>query len=198
MQGAKVVNFRKGNVIYREGFPAEGVFLVCRGSIKLTTVGESGAERIASFAICGELFGLDCMFPEPVRYFSAVAREPAQAAFLSTAHFHKALHSRPELLWKVSLMINEMFHRADRDKLAISGSRVRKRIESVLIDLGQRAKHSEGAGKPAFARLSQRELAETLGVPEETVCRELRAIKSDKSAGLQTMLGDGFNRTRIA
>jgi CRP-like cAMP-binding protein len=150
----------------------------------LTTVSETGTERIAAFVICGELFGLDCLFPEPVRYLSAVARETSQAAFVSTAQFHKALHAKPDLLWNVSLMLNDMFHRANRDKLAISGSRVRERIESVLLDLAQRAKQFEVAGKPAFVRLTQRELAETLGVPEETVCRELRATRNGKKTEL--------------
>lgn len=186
VQTARVVNFRKGSVIYRQGFPAEGVFLLCRGSTKLTTVSETGTERIAAFVICGELFGLDCLFPEPVRYLSAVARENSQAAFVSTAQFHRALHAKPDLLWNVSLMLNDMFHRANRDKLAISGSRVRERIESVLLDLAQRAKQFEVAGKPAFVSLTQRELAETLGVPEETICREMRSMRTGEKNKLQT------------
>jgi CRP-like cAMP-binding protein len=194
VQSAKIVNFRKGTTIYRQGFTAEGIFLLCRGSIKLTTIDNAGAERIAAFVICGELFGMDCLFQECVRCFTAVARENSQGAFLSTLQFHKALHAKPELLWNVSLMLNDMFHRASLDKLAISGLRVRERIESVLRDLAERAKQFVVVGKPTFAKLSQREMAGMLGVPEETISRELRAMRDARKAEVLDVRKHMFKR----
>jgi CRP-like cAMP-binding protein len=182
VQSAKVVNFRKGVTIYRQGFPAEGIFLLCRGSIKLTTVSNAGMERIAAFVICGELFGLDCLLPERIRCFTAVARENSQGAFLSAVQFHQAVHANSGLLWNVSLMLNDMVHRANLDKLAISGLRVRERIESVLRDLAERAEQFAVAGKPLFMKPSQREMGEMLGVPEETISRELRAMRDANKA----------------
>jgi CRP-like cAMP-binding protein len=108
---------------------------------------------------------------------------------------------KPDLLWKFALMLNHMVLRAAQDKLAITGSRVQariesvllelagraklastgsrvhERIESVLLDLTEKAKESAIAWKPAFATLTQRELAELLGVPEETISRQLRAMR---------------------
>jgi CRP-like cAMP-binding protein len=205
VQTARTVNFRKGNTLYHQGFPAEGIFLLSQGSMKLTTVSEAGIERISAFVMCGELFGVDCLLAQPIRCQSAVARECSQALFVSTAQFHKALHTKPELLWKFALMLNDMVLRAAQDKLSITGSRIQARIESVLLDLAGRAKlaisgspvheriesvlldltgkakGSAIAWKPAFATLTQRELAELLGVPEETICRELRAMKPSRN-----------------
>jgi len=181
---ARVVNCRTGAAIYRQGFPAEGIFLLCRGSVKLTAVSEAGTERILEFVTCGELFGLECLLPEPVRSMSAVARENCQGAFIDKTQFQKALESNLELLWNVTMMLNDMLHRSNQEKLAISGARVRERIEKVLDDLAQRLTHSEAAGKPTFAPLKQRELAELLGVPEETICRELRTLGDRKRLDL--------------
>ena len=179
-----MVNCRTGAAIYRQGFPAEGIFLLCRGSVKLTAVSEAGTERILEFVTCGELFGLECLLPEPVRSMSAVARENCQGAFIDKTQFQKALESNLELLWNVTMMLNDMLHRSNQEKLAISGARVRERIEKVLDDLAQRLTHSEAAGKPTFAPLKQRELAELLGVPEETICRELRTLGDRKRLDL--------------
>lgn len=192
---ARMVAFRKGSLIYREGFPAEGVFLLCRGSVKLITTTDSGLERITDFVTCGELFGLDALLPKPSRCISAVARENSQGAFIPTAAFKKALQSNPTLLWNVTLMLNELFHRSNYEKLKISGARVRDRIANVLFEVSERLKQSQAAGKPTFARLKQRELAELLGVPEETICRELRKMRAEKTGELMSIQGDVNNRS---
>ena len=179
---AKIVAFRKGNLIYREGFPAEGIFLLCRGSVKLITTTNTGFERIADFVTCGELFGLDALLPDPVRCISAVARENSQGAFIPTAVFKEALQVNRALLWNVTLMLNELLHRANYEKLRISGARVRDRISNVLFELSERLKQFQAAGKPTFSKIKQRELAELLGVPEETICRELRKMRTAKSS----------------
>jgi CRP-like cAMP-binding protein len=208
VQTARTVNFRKGSTLYHQGFPAEGIFLLSQGSMKLTTVSEAGIERISAFVMCGELFGVDCLSAQPIRCQSAVARERSQTLFISTAQFHKALHTQPDLLWKFALMLNNMVLRAAQDKLAITGSRVHERIASVLLDLAARtrlaitgspvherlesvvldvtekAKDSPIAWKPAFAPVTQRELAELLGVPEETICREIRAMRPSTKRAL--------------
>ena len=179
MNAARVMNLRKAQIIYREAFPAEGVFLLCRGSIKLTRVSESGGQRIVDFVTCGELFGLDALLPDRIRCQTAEARENSQVAFIRHDEFRNTLRATPDLLWHVMLMLNDMVHRANQGKLAISGSRVRGRIEQVLSDLEERLRQLEGARKPVvFAKLRQRELAELLGVPEETICRELRSLQS--------------------
>jgi len=207
VQAARTVSFRKGNTLYHQGFPAEGIFLLSQGSMKLTTVSEAGIERISAFVMCGELFGVDCLLAQPIRCQSAVARERSQALFVSTAQFHKALHTKPDLLWKFALMLNNMLLRATQDKLSITGSRIQARIESVLIDLAgrsklalsgspvhrrlesvlldltEKAKGSAIAWKPAFATVTQRELGELLGVPEETISREIRGMK--RSTGVR-------------
>lgn len=176
---ARVVNLHKGQLVYREGFPADGVFLLSRGSIKLTTFSESGMERILDFVTCGELFGLDALLQEGIRFQTAEARESSQGSFLGLDQFRNTLQSTPDLLWHVTLMLNDMLHRANQGRLAISGARVRERIEHALSDLSQRLVQLRGARKPAFAKLKQRELADLLGVSEETICRELRLLKDD-------------------
>ncbi len=180
LNSARLVNFRKESLVYSEGFPAEGIFLLCRGSIKFVATTITGTERIAGFATCGELFGLDALLPAPVRCISAVARENSQGAFITTAVFKKALQSNPDLLWNVTLMLNELVHRANYEKLTISGARVRDRIAGVLLEISERLKQNQTAGKPTFAKLKQRELAELLGVPEETICRELRKMRAEE------------------
>jgi CRP/FNR family transcriptional regulator, cyclic AMP receptor protein len=189
-----MVAFRKGSLIYREGLPAEGVFLLCRGSVKLIATADSGVERITDFVTCGQLFGLDALLPDPIRCISAVARENSQGAFIPSTMFKKTLQLNPDLLWHVTLMLNELLHRANYEKLRISGGRVRDRIANVLCEVSERLKQSQAAGKPTFAKLKQRELAELLGVPEETICRELRKMRVEKTGQLVSIQRNADSR----
>ncbi len=175
----RVLKFRPGETVYHDGLLAGGIFLLLRGSVKLTTVTDSGTARIIELVTAGELFGLDSLAVRPTRVSTAVARENSETAFLATPDFRKLLHERHDLLWRLSLMVNEMLHRSYRHQLSISGLRVRERIQSVLIDLSGRLSGLD-TQKPGFARLKQRELAEIIGVPEETVCREMRELSDSR------------------
>jgi len=177
-QKGRLVKFRADEIIYHKGFPAEGVFLLCKGSVKLTAINEAGASRIAEIVTGGRLFGLDSLGARPFRFSTAVTREVCEAVFLATGDFRRLVQSSPDFLWSITLMLNEMLHCAYHHHLSISGLRVRDRIESVLLDLSQRLSQSAAAKQPGFAKLKQREIAELLGVPEETVCREMRTLKS--------------------
>ena len=176
----RILKFRPGETVYHDGLLAGGIFLILRGSVKLTIVTDSGTARIIEILTAGELFGLDSLAIQPTRVSTAVARENSETVFLATADFRKLLHERPDLLWTLSLMVNEMLHRSYRLQLSISGLRVRERIENILIDLSGRLSRLDTAQVPGFARLKQRELAEIIGVPEETVCRNVRDLRDSR------------------
>ena len=177
----RVLKFRPGETVYHDGLLAGGIFLVLKGSIKLTIVTNSGTARIIELVTAGELFGLDSLAVPPTHVSTAVARENSETVFVATADFRKLLHEHQDLLWRLSLMVNEMLHRSYRHQLSISGLRVRERIESVLLDLSNRLTRLGTAQKPGFAKLKQRELAEMIGVPEETVCRGMRELKDSRN-----------------
>lgn len=180
----RVFEFRHNQSIYRQGFPADGLFFVAQGSVRLTAITESGHERILDLVSCGELFGLDALLPERIRYESAEARESSTTVFLHASDFRDTMLSSPDLQWRVIVMLVEMLHRGNLAKLAISGDRVRERLQNFLGDLSCRMRQLKAETKPGFARLKQRELAGALGVPEETVSRELRLLDDDLKAEL--------------
>ena len=184
LRNIRVFAFRQNQSIYQQGFPADGVFFVSHGSVRLTAVTESGHARILDLVSCGELFGLDALMPERIRYQSAEAREASQTAFLRASDFRAIVLASPDLQWRMMIMLIEMLHRGNLAKLAISGDRVRERLQNLLADLSCRMRQLKAETKPGFARLKQRELAGVLGIPEETVSRELRLLDEDLKAEL--------------
>ena len=81
----KQLEFRKGALIYSCGAPAEGVYLVSKGSVSLTLTDARGHERIVQFVRAGELFGLEAMSAEESRLTGAEARERVKVCVAARA-----------------------------------------------------------------------------------------------------------------
>jgi CRP-like cAMP-binding protein len=170
---AKAVHFRNAASVFGEGSPAGGIYLLCRGSIKLTAATAAGAERLVDIVWPGEIFGLECLLDRPRRLWSAVAREASAGHYIPVTSLSSALHTREELLWKTMIALNGVMHRALQDKLIASGGPLAERIPRLLESLARRH------GSPCRARpVTQAEIAELLGVSPKAVCRALRASHS--------------------
>jgi len=91
--GAESVDVESGQVLFRAGDPADGAFIVQRGSFSLKPERESEGEFVAG---PGTLIGESALFAETTRPATATAREPAIVMRLSRAMFLKMLESYPE------------------------------------------------------------------------------------------------------
>lgn len=175
----KPLSFKKNSAVYCEGFPAEGVFILCRGSVKLISTTSVGVQRIAGLVKAGELFGLDALLPPHVRLFTAVARGSCVGFFIERKRFCHIVRSKADLLWRFAMALNRALHDSERIKLAISGDRVRKRLYNALLFLSESQVSLTRNKDPRSVAMRQTELSELLGIPAETVNRELRNM-SDK------------------
>jgi len=152
----------KNAIIYQQGFPADAVFFLRDGTVKLLGLSAMGTQRIVGILKSGEMFGLDSLLPGRTRVFTAVTRDRSQLCFIERGLFIRALRSAPDLLWKFSTVLNLAMHEAQQEKLTTAGSSVHNRLEIALNECGKRN-----------LRLKQIELAELIGATPETVNREL-------------------------
>jgi CRP/FNR family transcriptional regulator len=162
-------SFSKSAVIYSEDLPGFGLYLLCRGTVKLTTITYNGKERISTFVRTGELFGLDCFLTPTERRFRAIAREECLAFFIPKDEFRSALSANCEALWTLVLLQIEARQRAEAEKLLISGDVVERRLRATVSWLSDHLGVSGALSN--YLPPSLNELGEFLGVAAETVCR---------------------------
>lgn len=81
MDCAMVVHFNPGQVIFREGEPANRFYLIESGKVILESSGRSGDPVIIDNVSAGDLLGWSWMFPPYVWHFTARAVEPTEAIF---------------------------------------------------------------------------------------------------------------------
>jgi len=166
--------FRQGTVIYSQGMPAQGLYVLCSGSVKLTTVTRNGADRIVAILNRGELFGYDSLFSSQ-RRFSAIARVSSSAYFIERKRFFDLLRSDNELLLRVVVSLAVAVHQLQEALVDISAGPVRERIQSALACWSLRLGQHFCVGPPTM--IKQRELAQLIGIPEETISRELTKLR---------------------
>jgi CRP/FNR family transcriptional regulator, cyclic AMP receptor protein len=71
--GRTVTRYTKNAVIFRQGGPADSVFYVQKGRIKLVVKSEQGKEAVVAILGAGEFFGEGCLIGQPLRLTTARA-----------------------------------------------------------------------------------------------------------------------------
>src|ERR1700737_1018869 len=65
--GHSLSTYRAGQVVYSQGDPADSVFYIQTGKIKVTVVSEQGKEAVVAMQGAGDFFGEGCLSGQPRR-----------------------------------------------------------------------------------------------------------------------------------
>jgi CRP/FNR family transcriptional regulator, cyclic AMP receptor protein len=80
--GVIISNYQKGQVVFTQGDPADSVFYIREGRIKMTVVSEQGKEAVVAFLKAGDFIGEGCLTGRARRVSTARALEDSSAAGL--------------------------------------------------------------------------------------------------------------------
>src|SRR6202048_2566974 len=65
--GRAISDYRKDQIVYRQGEPADSVFYIQNGRVKNTVVSEQGKEAVVALLGTGDFFGEGCLTGQPQR-----------------------------------------------------------------------------------------------------------------------------------
>jgi CRP-like cAMP-binding protein len=159
--GRTVQEFRKGQVVYAQGDPADAVFYIQKGRVKLTVVSSRGKSAVVAIVGPGEFFAEGCLAGQSVRVATAVAMTEALLLRIERKTMITALHQASAL---TEVFIGHLLSRTARmeddlvDQLFNSSE---KRLARVLLLLAHFGK--EGKSEPVLPKISQETLAEMIG-----------------------------------
>jgi CRP/FNR family transcriptional regulator, cyclic AMP receptor protein len=86
IEGAKATEFKVGDVLFREGEPANQFYLIASGKIALEAHEPSDGTVLVQTLGAGDVLGWSWLFPPFVWHFQARAIEPTTVIALSGAH----------------------------------------------------------------------------------------------------------------
>jgi CRP/FNR family cyclic AMP-dependent transcriptional regulator len=157
----------KNEKIFQQGGPADAVFYIQKGKIKLAVVSKEGKEAVVAILGAGDFFGEGCLAGQTQRMASATTMSDCSILRLERAGVIHLLHDQPafsELLLHHLLSRNIRIEEDLVDQLFNSSE---KRLARVLLLLANFGK--EGKPEPVIPKMSQETLAEIVGTTRSRV-----------------------------
>lgn len=170
--------YPKGALIFVEGQPCRGLFVLCSGKAKLAASSPSGRSVIVRVASAGEVLGLGAALANRPYEVSAETLEPAEVNLIPREEFLRFLQDFGEVSVRVAQHLGMELLRTHQQLSRIAlGPTARAKLASVLLEWGQREAAPE-VGKLEFRlRLSHEELGALIGSSRETVTRLLNDFR---------------------
>ncbi len=166
-KGRTLIDHRKNHQIFQQGDPADSIFYVHKGKVKLTVVSQQGKEAVVAILGAGDFFGEGCLAGQNLRMATATAMSDCSITRLEKAVVIRLLHEQPafsELLLHHMLSRNIRIEEDLVDQLFNSSE---KRLARVLLLLANFGK--EGKPELVIPKISQETLAEIVGTTRSRV-----------------------------
>jgi CRP-like cAMP-binding protein len=175
--------FRKGEVVFHRGDPADALHLVSKGrfAARITTLrGDSLTFRIMH---AGEAFGELALASENhVRSATVEALEPGETLSIGRAEFGDLLARYPAVHTVLTSLLAEDVRRTSNRLLEALTVDAERRVLRRLVELAD--SYAAGEDDPVIV-LTQEELAGLAGTSRETVNRVLREEARDGAVELR-------------
>src|SRR5205823_14222933 len=104
--------YPKDAVLFVEGQSPRGVFILCKGSAKLSVGEESGKTVIVKIAEPGEVLGLSASISGNVYDVTAETMVPCQINFVKRNDFLRLIKSDAEVCLKVAEQLSDKYNNA--------------------------------------------------------------------------------------
>jgi CRP/FNR family cyclic AMP-dependent transcriptional regulator len=166
-EGRSVASYRRKQVIFSQGDPADAVFYVQKGRVKLSVVSKQGKEAVVALLGADEFFGEGCLAGQLLRMSTATATEDTTVFRLRKKAMVRLLHTDPrfsELFTTHLLSRNIRFEEDLVDQLFNSSE---KRLARILLLLAHFGK--DGKKEPVIPKISQETLAGMIGTTRSRV-----------------------------
>ncbi len=93
-----IVQFAENDVVFREGDPGDALYLVGKGSIRISKLGRGGQQETLSFIGPGSFFGEMALLDHEPRSAMATAAEPTVLGLMREDAFQRILEIAPSRL----------------------------------------------------------------------------------------------------
>jgi CRP-like cAMP-binding protein len=167
--------FRAHQVVFAEGTPSTGLYLVCSGTVKLFHADRFGREHILEVAGPGAVLGEFSLGPGQPLSISAETLTESQLALLPRERLEWFVRRYPDTAIRLIDTLTRDLGRARRKVRDLAFKDAQSRLATLLVQLAEAAN-----GQPSRrVRLSykRREIAEMIGVSTETAIRLLAKLK---------------------
>ncbi len=153
--------------VYSQGEPANAVFYIQKGKVKLTVVSKTGKEAVVAILPQDSFFGEGCVAGQPLRMGSASAQEHSTVVRIEKKTMLELLHEDSPFAERFLTFLLSRNARMEADLVDHLFNSSEKRLARLLLLMANFDQQSKPT--PVIAKISQETLAEMIGTTRSRV-----------------------------
>ena len=176
-----VLDFRRRRFVYRAGEPADCLYAIIKGRVKLCRIeSDTGREAVIDILPEGSLFGESALYSAAgQRANSAVAYENSRLLRIHVADFKRGMAEEDGLHDYTFRLIGQRLEHAERRLADFALNAIPARLDRLLAEFSARYGVSEPEGVLIDIPLPHREIASIVGSTRESVTVRLNAMRRE-------------------
>ena len=175
-EAVSVANLSRGTRLFDRGDPADRLYVLSDGEVKLEAVGPGGKHCLFHVVEPGEVFGEEALLGEQQRSYAAEVLEPATVTIVPAAAASRYADQHPEFWASLAPQMRRRMLDLEEQIQWVSFWDVEQRIARLIL---RWADSHEGTNGTAEMHLSQRDLAGMIGATRETTSSALNRLQRD-------------------
>lgn len=181
---ASTQRFARHNTLFCEGEPAETLFELMRGVVKVSKLLGDGRRQIVGFLYPGHLLGL--MVGRSYAY-TAEALTDGELCRYPRASLDRLVEETPSLMRRLLALTADELRAAQDQMLLLGRKSAPERIASFLLMMGEHSGGGDGLADGVELPMGRLDIGDYLGLSMETVSRVLSQLRG---AGLIALVGN--------
>lgn len=171
----QTVRFDAGHTVFAEADPADTLYNVTAGTVKLYKLLPDGRRQITGFLLAGDFLGLSV---NDTYAYSAETVTASTLCRFPRRRMDALLEEFPKMQRRLFSMASNELAAAQDQMLLLGRKTAKEKICSFLLMLSQRAQRRGNKENPVHVPMSRADIADYLGLTTETVSRTFTQLKT--------------------
>ncbi|MGA8868924.1 MAG: Crp/Fnr family transcriptional regulator [Candidatus Sulfotelmatobacter sp.] len=171
--------YAAGELVFGEGEPCAGLYVVESGHVRIFKSSANGREQVLSVDGPGSSIAELPVFDGGSYPASVAAIDDATLLFVSKQDFQALCLTHPQVALKVLRVVGARLRRLVGIIEELSFTTVRRRLASFLLRLAQKEGRRKAEGIEVTLPVSNQELASQIGTVRELVSRNLSRLQAE-------------------
>lgn len=166
-----------GEFVYMPGDPAESVYVLKKGRVKLSVLSESGKEFAIDIFHPGDIFGEFALADETTRSNMAQALDDALMWVFGKRDFVRFLETRPKLAMNYIRLVGRRRRRMEKKLSDITAKDVASRVCELLHEISTSSAEAGAPTHELLVPLTHQDVASLIGAARQTTTTVLNDLE---------------------
>lgn len=172
-----VYKYRRGQVVYYEGHPADAAYCIFEGRLKIYKVGRKDEETVIRLLGPGDITGYRAMLADEPYAATAEAIEDTTVCSISRSTLTGLLREVPDMAMRMLAELSRELRVSEEQMMSLAQETVLQRTARILLWLHRTSAQPDVSEAPQLdLPLRKSELAQMIGSTPESLSRALHEL----------------------